>query len=173
MDKKHLVVVGDSRKMAEVKSDSVQLVVTSPPYFNVKDYGNENIGSIENFNEYLQEMQLVFNECHRVLQNGRYICVNICDVISGEEKYPIPAHYVLMMQRAGFQYREDIIWRKPSGIGSKGGSGAGKSIEESPGAGRKPGRAGRSRPAAGASSRRQERGKHAPAPVAPHTGQVY
>jgi len=119
-------VVGDSRKMAEVKSDSVQLVVTSPPYFNVKNYVNENIGSIEDFNEYLQEMQLVFNECYRVLQNGRYICVNICDVISGEEKYPIPAHYVLMMQRAGFQYREDIIWRKPSGIGSRGGSGAGK-----------------------------------------------
>ncbi len=123
----HLVVVGDSRDMREVASDSVQLIVTSPPYFNVKDYGAENIGSINEFHAYLQEMQVIFNECYRVLQKGRYICVNISDVISDEEKYPIPAHFVLSLQRAGFEYREDIIWKKPSGIGSKGkGSGATK-----------------------------------------------
>ena len=63
MEKNHLVVVGDSRKMAEVPSASVQLVVTSPPYFNVKDYGVENIGSIDDFHTYLQNMQLVFDEC--------------------------------------------------------------------------------------------------------------
>ena len=122
----HLVVVGDSRRMKELANDSVQLVVTSPPYFNVKDYGVENIGSIEEFHAYLQEMQLVFNECYRVLQKGRYCCVNICDIISKTAKYPIPAHYVLMLQRAGFDYREDIIWRKPAGVGANGGSGAAK-----------------------------------------------
>ena len=126
MASKHLVVVGDSRNMAEVASDSLQLVVTSPPYFNVRDYGLDNIGSINDFHEYLQEMQLVFNECHRVLEKGRYCCVNICDIISDKEKYPIPAHYVLLLQRAGFEYREDIIWRKPNGVGAKGGSGAAK-----------------------------------------------
>ncbi len=126
METKQLVVIGDSRKMAEVADESVQLVVTSPPYFNVKDYGQNNIGSINDFHEYLQEMQLVFDECYRVLEKGRYCCVNICDIISGEEKYPIPAHYVLMLKRSGFQYREDIIWRKPSGVGAKGSSGAAK-----------------------------------------------
>lgn len=126
MDPKHLVVVGDSRHMKEVPDGSVQLIVTSPPYFDVKDYGEENIGSLDDFSEYLEEMQLVFRECYRVLEKGRYICVNICDIISHECKYPIPAHYVLLLQRAGFEYREDIIWRKPSGIGSKGGSGAAK-----------------------------------------------
>ena len=126
MSAKHLVVLGDSKKMREVKDESVQLVVTSPPYFNVKDYGKENIGSINDFHAYLQEMQLVFDECYRVLQKGRYCCVNICDIISSEHKYPIPAHYVLLLQRAGFEYREDIIWRKPAGVGAKGGSGAAK-----------------------------------------------
>ena len=116
MASKHLVVVGDSRRMEEVASDSLQLVVTSPPYFNVKDYGQVNIGSINDFYEYLQEMQLVFNECYRVLQKGRYCCINICDVISDKEKYPIPANYVFLLQRSGFEYREDIIWRKPSGL---------------------------------------------------------
>lgn len=112
--------------MTEVPDSSVQLIVTSPPYFDVKDYGAENIGSLDDFNEYLQEMQSVFRECYRVLEKGRYICVNICDIISHECKYPIPAHYVLLLQRAGFDYREDIIWRKPSGIGAKKGSGAAK-----------------------------------------------
>ena len=126
MTKEHLVVIGDSRHMTEVPDSSVQLIVTSPPYFDVKDYGAENIGSLDDFNEYLQEMQTVFRECYRVLEKGRYICVNICDIISHECKYPIPAHYVLLLQRAGFDYREDIIWRKPSGIGAKKGSGAAK-----------------------------------------------
>ena len=126
MEKDHHVVIGDSRHMTEVPDSSVQLIVTSPPYFDVKDYGAENIGSLDDFNEYLQEMQTVFRECYRVLEKGRYICVNICDIISHECKYPIPAHYVLLLQRAGFDYREDIIWRKPSGIGAKKGSGAAK-----------------------------------------------
>lgn len=121
MKTKHVVVIGDSRNMAEVESDSVNLVVTSPPYFNVKDYGRENIGSINDFHAYLQEMQLVFNDCFRVLQKGRYCCVNISDIISEEHKYPIPAHFVLLLQRAGFEYREDIIWRKPSGAASQAG----------------------------------------------------
>ncbi|VVC03597.1 Modification methylase MjaI [Candidatus Burarchaeum australiense] len=126
MKSKYLVVIGDSRDMREVASDSVQLVVTSPPYFNVKDYGRENIGSINEFYDYLMEMQLVFNECYRVLEKGRYCCINVGDVISEGEKYPIPAHFVIMLKRAGFDYREDIIWRKPSGVGARGGSGAGK-----------------------------------------------
>jgi len=126
MEAQHLVVIGDSRRMSEVHDSSVQLIVTSPPYFNVKDYGEENIGSLDDFNEYLEEMQRVFRECYRVLEEGRYICVNICDIISHECKYPIPAHYVLLLQRAGFEYREDIIWRKPSGVGANGASGAAK-----------------------------------------------
>ena len=126
MEKQHLVVIGDSRHMTELPDSSVQLIVTSPPYFDVKDYGLENIGSLDDFNEYLREMQAVFRECYRVLEKGRYICVNICDIISHKYKYPIPAHYVILLQRAGFEYREDIIWRKPDGVGAKKGSGAAK-----------------------------------------------
>jgi len=126
MASKHLVVIGDSRNMGEVASNSVQLIVTSPPYFNVKDYGQDNIGSINDFCDYLKEMQAVFNECYRVLEKGRYICVNICDIISNERKYPIPANYVFLLQKAGFEYREDIIWRKPAGVGANGSGGAAK-----------------------------------------------
>ncbi len=108
-------------KCLKIGTICITIFMTSPPYFNVKDYGRENIGSINEFSEYLQEMQRVFNECYRVLEPGRYICVNISDIISDHAKYPIPAHYVLMLQRAGFEYREDIIWKKPAGVGANGG----------------------------------------------------
>jgi len=112
------VVIGDSRNMAEIKDGSIQLIVTSPPYFNVKDYGMENIGSINEYAAYLRAMYQIFGECYRVLDDGRYICVNISDIISGEKKYPIPCHFVGILQKSGFEYREDILWKKPSGLGS-------------------------------------------------------
>ncbi|MFH1261767.1 MAG: site-specific DNA-methyltransferase [Candidatus Micrarchaeota archaeon] len=114
----HRIVIGDCRNMAEIKDNSIQLIVTSPPYFNVKDYGTDNIGSIKEYETYLRAMRQVFSECYRVLEEGRYICVNISDIISGESKYPIPCHFVGILQRAGFHYREDILWKKPSGLGS-------------------------------------------------------
>ena len=123
---KHLVVIGDCRNMAEVEDSSVQLVVTSPPYFNVKDYGMDNIGSIHEYEVYLRAMRQVFSECYRVLEEGRYCCINVSDVISGEAKYPIPSHFVGILQRAGFTYRDDIVWKKPSGVGAKSTGGSGK-----------------------------------------------
>ncbi|MCI0504424.1 site-specific DNA-methyltransferase [Candidatus Micrarchaeota archaeon] len=123
---KHLVVIGDCRNMAEVEDGSVQLVVTSPPYFNVKDYGIDNIGSIDEYDVYLRAMRQVFSECYRILEDGRYCCINVSDVISGESKYPIPSHYVSILQRAGFAYRDDIVWKKPSGVGAKASGGSGK-----------------------------------------------
>jgi DNA modification methylase len=112
--------------MTEVKDNSVQLIVTSPPYFNVKDYGIDNIGSINDYHTYLRAMRQVFSECYRVLEDGRYCCINVSDVISNERKYPIPCHYVSILQRVGFEYREDILWKKPSGIGAKSSKGGSK-----------------------------------------------
>jgi len=106
--------------MADLPDESVHLVVTSPPYFNVKDYGSVkgNIGAIDDYMAYLQSMEAVFRECFRVLQTGRYCCINISDVISKGKKYPIPFHFVFLLERAGFTYRDNIIWKKPDGINS-------------------------------------------------------
>jgi site-specific DNA-methyltransferase (adenine-specific) len=117
---RHMVVIGDCRNMVEVKDNSIQLIVTSPPYFNVKDYGIDNIGSITEYETYLMAMRQVFSECYRVLAEGRYLCVNVSDVIINGTKYPIPFHHAHMLQKAGFEYREDIIWKKPSGMRSQG-----------------------------------------------------
>ena len=115
---KSTVIIGDCRNMAELKDNSVKLIVTSPTYFNVKDYCTDNVGSINEYEEYLRSMRQVFSECYRVLDDGRYVCVNVSDVISGNKKYPIPCHLVGLLQKSGFEYREDILWKKPSGIGS-------------------------------------------------------
>jgi len=109
MEKEHLVVISNPRNMSEVPDGSVQLVIASPPYFDMNDERQP-----EYFGDYLKEMQLVFNECYRVLQAGRHICVNVCDVIGKGCAHPYPAHYVLLLQRVGFEYRDDIIWQKPA-----------------------------------------------------------
>ena len=77
----------DSRQMVEIPDESIQLVVTSPPYFNIKDYAldgyqkmkngdkvNGQIGDIATYEEYINEMLIVWKECQRVLQpNGKLI----------------------------------------------------------------------------------------------------
>lgn len=77
----------DSRKMSELPDNSVQLIVTSPPYFNIKDYSLDGyqkqkrsdkvkgqIGDIANYKRYINEMLKVWQECHRVLKpNGKLV----------------------------------------------------------------------------------------------------
>jgi site-specific DNA-methyltransferase (adenine-specific) len=128
MESKQLIIIGDARRMPELEDESVHLIVTSPPYFNVKDYGTSkgNIGAFGDYYEYLKALHNVFSECYRVLDEGRCICVNVSDVISSDQKYPIPFHILPILERAGFRYRDDIIWKKPSGVGQNAGGGAAK-----------------------------------------------
>lgn len=77
----------DSTDMSELKSESVGLIITSPPYFNIKDYSMDgkqevkhsesktnDIGNLENYDEYINKMLLVWRECERVLApNGKLI----------------------------------------------------------------------------------------------------
>ena len=107
MEKKHLVVISHPRNMPEVPDGSVQLAATSPPPF-------ETGRSIGDFSHYLQDMQLVFSECHRVLEDGCCICVNACETISNSYSNPSPAHFALLLKRAGFEYVDEIIWHAPA-----------------------------------------------------------
>ena len=68
----HSIIIGDCRRMKEVKSASVQLVLTSPPSFAADvEYHSHD------FESYLRGMQQVFDECHRVLENGRCLCLTL------------------------------------------------------------------------------------------------
>lgn len=105
----HTIIIGDCHKMLEIKSSSVQLIVTSPPYFNIHS-PEAGLNYLTNLEAYLREMRDVFKECRRVLQKGRYICINMNDISSDREKLLIPAHIIFSMKKAGFDYQEDILW---------------------------------------------------------------
>lgn len=79
----HLVVIGDSRRMDLVPNESVHLVVTSPPYWQLKDYGIHNaIGqSSTSYDEYLASLCSVFKECVRTLTPDGKLIVNIMPIL--------------------------------------------------------------------------------------------
>src|SRR3972149_1681792 len=74
----HRLIVGDSRNMDFVRDESVHLVVTSPPYWNLKQYPDKpgQLGSIADYEAFLREIDKVFRECYRALvPGGRIVCV--------------------------------------------------------------------------------------------------
>lgn len=87
MDFINKVYFKDARKMTELPDNSVQLIITSPPYFNIKDYSLDGyqknkktekkkgqIGDIPNYKKYIDEMAVIWKECERVLKpNGKLI----------------------------------------------------------------------------------------------------
>ncbi|RKZ25457.1 site-specific DNA-methyltransferase, partial [bacterium] len=80
MNNQAKIIIGDCRKMIEVKHDSLQLIVTSPPYWHIKDYGvNGQIGYGQRLHKYLEDLYRVWQECYRVLKPGRRLCINIGD----------------------------------------------------------------------------------------------
>lgn len=112
------IVEGDSRHMWEIPDESVELVFTSPPYYNVKQYDTQdtNIGNINNFDLYMKEMEKIFKECYRILKDGCFIVVNISDIRADENgesvRFNIPSYYSILLSKLGFTYKEDIIWEK-------------------------------------------------------------
>ena len=66
--------------MLEVENDSVDVVITSPPYWNIKDYGiGGQIGYGQSLHEYLKNLYLVWEECFRILKGGTRFCINVGD----------------------------------------------------------------------------------------------
>ncbi|MHA1673007.1 MAG: DNA-methyltransferase [Promethearchaeota archaeon] len=66
-----------AEKMSVIPDESVTLVVTSPPYWNVRDYGSEQIGFGQSYQEYISALNRVWTECLRVLQPNGKICINV------------------------------------------------------------------------------------------------
>lgn len=108
----HKIIFGNATDMHELKSNSIQLVVTSPPYFNAPfDYP----GLFKNYDEFLDLLKNVGKELWRVMEKGRIVCFIVQDVRIKGKLYPIIADLIRIMTKIGFGYRDKIIWRKPEG----------------------------------------------------------
>ncbi|MDD2634369.1 MAG: DNA methyltransferase [Bacteroidales bacterium] len=126
---KHRIINGDSRKMTDLKDNSVDLVITSPPYWQLKDYGSENqIGYNDSYEEYINNLNLVWKESYRVLNNGCRLCVNIGDQFARAVYYgrykviPIRTEIIKFCEAIGFDYMGAIIWQKKTTSNTTGGA---------------------------------------------------
>lgn len=112
---KHHVLITDSKNMKEIKSNSIHLTVTSPPYWNLKKYSGNGIGEDEAYYKYLDGLRQVFEEVKRVTKNGRFVVINIGTAVSKESMKPIHGDLIKIMNDLEFIFKKEIIWLKPKG----------------------------------------------------------
>jgi site-specific DNA-methyltransferase (adenine-specific) len=124
----HRIIFGDSREMPEIEDESVHLVVTSPPYWCIKDYVHPGqIGYDQSYEDYLADLGKVLSECHRVLHPGCRAAINIGDQYLRATEHgryhlqPIPADIIGIGRDIGFDFMGNIIWKKISTTRTTGG----------------------------------------------------
>jgi len=124
----HKIINGDSRQMTELADKSIHLIATSPPYWQLKDYGDENqIGFNDSYENYINNLNLVWAECFRVLQDGCRLCINIGDQFARSTYYgrykviPIHAEIIRFCEAVGFDFMGQIIWQKQTTMNTSGG----------------------------------------------------
>lgn len=125
----HKIIIGDSRRMTELSDESVHLIVTSPPYWQLKDYGDEGqLGFHDSYEAYVNNLGLVWNECFRVLHKGCRLCINIGDQFARSVYYgrykviPIRTEIIKFCESLGMDYMGSIIWQKVTTTNTTGGA---------------------------------------------------
>ncbi|MDH6355696.1 DNA modification methylase [Dysgonomonas sp. PH5-45] len=125
----HKIINGDSRQMSELEDKSVHLIVTSPPYWQLKDYGSENqIGFHDDYETYINHLNIVWQECYRVLHDGCRLCINIGDQFARSTYYgrykiiPIHTEIIKFCEAIGFDFMGQIVWQKTTTMNTSGGA---------------------------------------------------
>lgn len=94
----HLVLTGDCREILKrMPEGSIDLIVTSPPYFDVVDYNQDHpdqLGNIHRYDDFLQAMSVAFSGMSRVLKSGGHCVINTQDLFKKDVKCPIHADYI-------------------------------------------------------------------------------
>lgn len=113
---KNVVVNGDVRDVIKyVDDESIHLTFTSPPYYNARDYS-----IYQSYNHYLDFLEEVFREVHRITKEGRFFVLNTSPIIiprvsrsHSSKRYPIPFDIHPRLTQIGWEFIDDIIWVKP------------------------------------------------------------
>jgi DNA modification methylase len=119
---RHEMILGDARDLSFVPDESVHLVVTSPPYFNLKPYasdaGGRQLGRIDDYEAFLDQLDHAWKECARVLVPGGRICCVIGDILiprraDGRHRVlPLPADIQVRSRKHGLDNLTPILWFK-------------------------------------------------------------
>lgn len=119
---RHRVLLGDARVMAEVADKSIQLVVTSPPYWTLKDYdggaGEDQLGHIADYETFQAEIATVWERCYNALVPGGRLCIIVGDVclrrrdVGRHLVVPLHADISVNCRKIGFDYLTPILWYK-------------------------------------------------------------
>ena len=117
----HTLHLGDARDLDWIADSSVHLVVTSPPYWTLKKYNDHpgQLGALKDYETFLNELDKVWQHCHRVLvPGGRVVCV-VGDVCLARRRnkgrhmvIPLHADISLRCRRVGLDYLTPILWYK-------------------------------------------------------------
>jgi len=117
LDNKAEIIHGDCIQVLKTLPKPVHNMVTSPPYYNVREYTQW-----ENLYQYLHDMYLIALESYRVLQAGGVFFFNIGDIFDnekiivkskmGEKRIPLGAYIILIFQKAGFELLDNVVWYK-------------------------------------------------------------
>ncbi|MCH9028608.1 MAG: thermonuclease family protein [Bacteroidetes bacterium] len=125
----HIIINGDSRKMKELEDESLHLVITSPPYWQLKDYGSENqVGYNDSDENCMNNLNRVWSQVNRILHKGCRLCVNIGDQFARAVYYgrykviPIRTEIIKFCESIGFDYMGAIIWQKKTTTNTTGGA---------------------------------------------------
>jgi len=128
MKTSHTIINGDSRQMNLIPDRSVHLIITSPPYWQLKDYGSDHqIGFNDSYESYINHLNLVWSECFRVLHDGCRLCINIGDQFARSVYYgrykviPIHSEIIKFCEAIGLDFMGQIIWQKTTTMNTSGG----------------------------------------------------
>ena len=114
--KTNTIHVGDNVETLRCLPDEcVDMVVTSPPYYNLRDYKNQKqIGTENTVDLFVKNLCQVFAECHRVLKDTGSLWVNIADTYDKKRLLQVPSRFEIAMTDAGWHLRNEVIWNKPN-----------------------------------------------------------
>ena len=114
---RHKLLIGDARKiLREIRTNSINLIITSPPYWRLKDYGPaDQIGFHSTYEEYLSDLRLVFAECLRILKPASVLAINVGDLFIREKIFrviPLHVDLIRLCIDLNFIHLGSIIWSK-------------------------------------------------------------
>ena len=119
--------VVDSRTLCQyVDKNSVDMVVTSPPYWDIliekrplypkenANYGDteKDLGKLRDYDEFLSELKTVFEQVYRVMKPNTYCCIVVMDIRKGNRLYPLHMDISMFMEDIGYQLDDLIIWNR-------------------------------------------------------------